>query len=457
MINNEEKVSILIVTNNKLNFTKLCINAINQFLDKIQHEIIVIDNNSEDGTKEWLLNQRNIKVISNSEDVGVFKAYNQGIDMSTGEYILFLDCSVIITPNAVGNLMKCLAQSKEIAAVSPISNYGEYYQTLEKNFDSFDEVVNFSMDYNISDESKWEQRLKLSGACILMKSEVIKKIDKLDENYLIGCYGFDDLCFRVLNKGYKLVLCNDTFVYNYGNLWSQGTVNYAYVLKKEENKFKAKWNFSSSYSTGIRFDLIDLIEKDYNKELNILEIGCACGGTLLKLKNTYKNADLYGIEIDKGSSKIASLIANVINNSIEDEELDYNEEFFDYIIIGDVLEHLYDPWKVLKKLKKYLKNEGSIITCIPNVMFHGVIKDLLNGNWTYEDAGILDRTHLRFFTLNEMKKMFYDAGFRNIQCFKRTGYISNENDDFITKLCELSDPSMREQYSTFQYIIKTIN
>lgn len=457
MFNIEEKLSILIVTNNQFNFTKLCINAIEQFLRKINHEIIVIDNNSTDGTVQWVENKKEIRLIRNYEDVGIYKAYNQGISIATGKYILFLESSVLITPNSIENLITCISSSNEIAAVSPLSNYGEYFQTFNKEFESFDEVISFSNDFNVSNIDKWEQRLKLSGACFLIKREVINKIGNFDEKFSVGCYGFDDLCFRILNERYQHVLCNDTFVYNYGNLWSKGTINFSAVLKEEENKFRLKWKFSSSYSTGIRFDLIDFVEKNYDKKLNILEIGCACGGTLLKLKSIYKNANLYGIEIDADSSKIASLIADVVNRSIEDEDLEYQYEMFDYIIIGDVLEHLNDPWKVLKNIKRYLKKDGSIITCIPNVMFYGVIRDLLNGNWTYQDSGILDRTHLRFFTLNELKKMFYDAGFTNIECYKKVGYISNETDDFIKKLCELSSPDMREEYSTFQYIIKTIN
>ncbi|MHC1682472.1 MAG: glycosyltransferase [Clostridiaceae bacterium] len=457
MNSKKTKVSILIVTNNKLKFTKLCIKSIIEFFSNIEYEIIVVDNNSEDGTREWLLNQSNIKVILNNENLGIYKAYNQAISEAIGENILFLQDSVIITPNAIENLLNCLSESKNVAAVSPLSNYDEYYQVLNVEINSFNDIVIFSNNFNISNKTKWEQRLKLTESCFLINREILSNLGCFNGEFFLGPFGFDDLCFRMLQEGYELVLCNDTFVYNYGNLWRSGTVNYEMVLKNEENKFKEKWGFSSLYSTAIRSDLIDLINENQNKDLNILEIGCACGGTLLKLKNVYKNANLFGIEIDKDAASIASLFCSVVNKNIEDRDLNYEEKFFDYIIIGDVLEHLYDPWKVLKNIKIYLKKEGSIITCIPNVAHYGVILGLLNGSWTYEESGILDRTHVRFFTLNEIKKMFEGAEFRNVEYYKKTLPISNEQNEIIKKLCELTNSSMEEQYNTFQYIIKAIN
>jgi tetratricopeptide (TPR) repeat protein len=65
---------------------------------------------------------------------------------------------------------------------------------------------------------------------------------------------------------------------------------------------------------------------------------------------------------------------------------------------------------MIKKLKRYLKDSGTIVASIPNVRYHGVINMLAEGHWRYEDYGILDRTHLRFFTKKEIEKLFYDAG-----------------------------------------------
>jgi hypothetical protein len=84
---------------------------------------------------------------------------------------------------------------------------------------------------------------------------------------------------------------------------------------------------------------------------------------------------------------------------------------FDVVVCGDVLEHLRDPLGLLRKARNWLRQDGRLIASVPNVRHHSVIRSLLDGNWTYEPAGLLDRDHLRFFTRREVEKLFYRAGF----------------------------------------------
>ncbi|RMG74083.1 MAG: methyltransferase domain-containing protein, partial [Nitrospirae bacterium] len=84
--------------------------------------------------------------------------------------------------------------------------------------------------------------------------------------------------------------------------------------------------------------------------------------------------------------------------------------YFDCIILADILEHLREPGLTLKKLKGYLSQDGVIVASIPNVRYFEVLNMLAEGFWTYTEAGILDRTHLRFFTRREIEKMFTEAG-----------------------------------------------
>ena len=92
-------------------------------------------------------------------------------------------------------------------------------------------------------------------------------------------------------------------------------------------------------------------------------------------------------------------------------DMPYEEEQFDCVIFGDVLEHLFDPWAVIEKVKPYIKENGVILASIPNVAHISVLAPLLAGNWTYTEYGLLDKTHIRFFTFNEMLRMFLKAGY----------------------------------------------
>src|SRR5207249_1097059 len=84
---------------------------------------------------------------------------------------------------------------------------------------------------------------------------------------------------------------------------------------------------------------------------------------------------------------------------------------FDVVVCGDVLEHLRDPLRLLERARTWLRPDGRLIASIPNARHHSILRGLLEGNWTYEPAGLLDRDHLRFFTRREIEKLFDRAGF----------------------------------------------
>jgi len=111
-----------------------------------------------------------------------------------------------------------------------------------------------------------------------------------------------------------------------------------------------------SYFANTRFDIIDLVP--YNKNNKVLEIGCGKGATLLELKRSGKAKYIVGVDIvDLYQEKfLDKFICCNIENEIY--KLPFSENFFDVIICADVLEHLIDPWKVVKGLKKYLKSNG---------------------------------------------------------------------------------------------------
>ena len=373
--------SIIILTYNKLEYTKMCIQSIRDFTNKDDYEIIVVDNNSQDNTVEWLKEQSDLKVIFNNENLGFPKGCNQGIEIAKGDNILLLNNDVIVTPNWLYNLDKALYSSNDIGAVGAISNSCSYYQQIDINYKDINEMIEFANKNNISNEKLWDYRTKLIGFCMLIRREVLENVGLLDEMFTPGNYEDDDLSFRIITSGYKLLLCKDVFIHHFGSVSFGEKINdYNSLLNINRKKFERKWGFNTQYSSNIRFDLINEIqERDKNKTLNILEIGCGTGATLLEIKSRYRNANIYGIEINENACEIAKNNCNLIIGNIEDISLPYRNEFFDYIILGDVLEHLINPWNIIKKLKGYLKSDGSIISSIPNILHISVLSDLING------------------------------------------------------------------------------
>lgn len=450
------KTSIVILTYNNLEYTKQCIESIRKHTTKDTYEIVVVDNASSDGTDEWLNEQEDIRTILNSENQGFPKGCNQGIKISTEENILLLNNDVIVTPNWLENLIKALYSNENIGAVGAITNSCSYYQSTQTNYKNYDELIEFAAKNNISDSTRWEERLKLVGFCMLIKRSVVEKIGLLDERFTPGNFEDDDYSYRIRQAGYKLLFCKDSFIHHYGSAsFGKNSNDYNMLLTINKEKFKDKWGVNPAYSSGVHYDILGLIDEKKNSNIRVLDIGCACGGTLLEIKNRYKKAELYGIELNKKAANIAKLIADVKIENIENGNLSYEEKYFDYIILGDVIERLYDPCEVLKNIKKYLKDNGKILSSIPNVMHYSVIKQLLNGNWSYEDTGILDRTHIRFFTLNEINNMFIKAGYE-LKYITANIVKSQSDNEFVASLINISNKEISNQFGVYQYIIKSV-
>ncbi|MCY9592022.1 methyltransferase domain-containing protein [Paenibacillus chitinolyticus] len=151
-------------------------------------------------------------------------------------------------------------------------------------------------------------------------------------------------------------------------------------------------------------------------ETTVLEFGTATG---YMTEYMYKelNCQVYGVEIEESAARVAS--AFTVDMEIGDvESLTWTTKFknikFDHIIFVDVLEHLKDPWRVLKIAVEFLKEEGTLITSIPNISNNAVIMELLSGRFEYKTLGLLDNTHLRFFTKSSILELYEQAGLQPI-------------------------------------------
>lgn len=160
---------------------------------------------------------------------------------------------------------------------------------------------------------------------------------------------------------------------------------------------------------GAHAKMVQLVGK--NKK--VLEIGCATGYISKKLKEN--GCQVIGIEIDSSAGRIAKRYCkNVIIADVESlKKISYKN--FDVLLFGDVLEHLKDPSNVLKRFRKYLKKNGYVVLSVPNIAFWFIRLKLLFGKFEYGDYGILDRTHLKFFTLKSLKKLLDDGGYKIVK------------------------------------------
>jgi 2-polyprenyl-3-methyl-5-hydroxy-6-metoxy-1,4-benzoquinol methylase len=164
------------------------------------------------------------------------------------------------------------------------------------------------------------------------------------------------------------------------------------------------------YFAGVRSDLIDRLAPDRSRA--ILEIGCGEGSTGSYAKDQGKCGLYVGVELFASAASVAtSRIDRVYTANIESFDLPEPRESFDVLIAGEVVEHLVDPWAVLRRLRTYLRPGGLVMASSPNVSHYSVIWMLLKGDWTLADSGRMDRTHLRWFTPRSYADMFQSCGF----------------------------------------------
>lgn len=144
----------------------------------------------------------------------------------------------------------------------------------------------------------------------------------------------------------------------------------------------------------------------------VLEVGCGAGATLRWLRDSGRAAHTTGIELSADAAAVArSRVDTLLEGPLERWMPALPQEGFDLVLALDVLEHLVDPWDAARRLHGLLKPGGVLIASLPNVRNHRVVLPLLlRGRWEYRDAGIMDRTHLRFFSRHGARELLEQAG-----------------------------------------------
>lgn len=160
------------------------------------------------------------------------------------------------------------------------------------------------------------------------------------------------------------------------------------------------------YFSHVRSEIGPLLPYHANR---VLDVGCGVGATLAWLRGKWPAATMVGIDRDAAAIEQVKSVADVTVQHDLEQPLSQLEPF-DLILALDILEHLKDPLTALRGLIELLTVGGVIIVSVPNVAHHSVIRGLLRRRFDYTDAGILDRTHLRFFTERSALALLHDAG-----------------------------------------------
>jgi len=249
------KTSIIIPIFNQKKYTQKCLESIFLCGSKYDFEIIVVDNASTDGSREYLTGLGNrIVVIFNKKNVGFAKACNQGAKIAHGEYLLFLNNDTVVTNNWLDILVKELDNNKDMAIVGPKLLYPD--DTVQHAGIVFDEKKWPHHIYkkergDAAYVNKKRQFQCITAACFLIRSKIFNDIGGFDEAYINGLEDLD-LCLKVRELGLGILYCPESVVYHYGGI-STG---------RHTNDKNNKELFLNRWGQKIRIDHSDFMAED---------------------------------------------------------------------------------------------------------------------------------------------------------------------------------------------------
>jgi 2-polyprenyl-3-methyl-5-hydroxy-6-metoxy-1,4-benzoquinol methylase len=166
---------------------------------------------------------------------------------------------------------------------------------------------------------------------------------------------------------------------------------------------------TAGYFSGARHDMVALLSTGQNA--HILEIGCGDGATGAAALAAGKAQHYTGVELmAEVAEQARTRLSEVFTANVEQFDLTPFHGQFDALIMSEVIEHLVDPWSTVARLLTCLKPGGEIIASSPNVAHQKLIRDLITGRFEYADEGVMDRTHLRWFTPRSYRALFEGAG-----------------------------------------------
>lgn len=312
-LNDKIECDIIIITWNGIEYTKRCLNSIKKHTKNVDYRIIFVDNASSDGTVEYLKQIQNSILISNNENRGFAKAMNQGLKKVSAEFTVWLNNDTIVTSNWLRELIDHLKENEHVGAIGPVSNGSGLIQKVEglendddKSIEKFassikKEFKNYVIEYH-----------RIAGFCIVMKSKLILEVGEIDDEFNHGGYDDDDYCMRIREKGYKILIAEDVFVYHKSGVSFTSAkdpdFDLRYLMPLGRRKLLRKWHPNKYENKILEHEkpLVSIIMTTMDRKKMI------CNAINSIINQTYDNWEL--IIVNDGGENIQEIV-NEFNDS----------------------------------------------------------------------------------------------------------------------------------------------
>jgi GT2 family glycosyltransferase len=392
----EPIVTIVVFAYNRFKKTQRCIESILEYTQNINYKLLLVDNGSMDETFEYFngVKYNNKQIIRITKNLGLGFANKMIIESLEGSYFVFVQNDVVVTKNWLNNLIKCAQSDSKIGMINPCSSNVSNRQKVALEFTSKKEMHEKAAQNNISDSSKWHERLRLVTLGFCLTRECLNTIGSLNDLGFFHDFGDDDISFRVRRAGYKIILAKDVWIHHDHDLIKsedKDPIQYKQSLEKGRQNFRDKyfgidaWDDINNYE----ITMINTLQPPQNNDRpKVLGIDVRCGTPILEIKNKLKGFGIFNTELSAfvQDAKYYIDLKTICEGQVECDRVDFILDYFDggefdYILLGEPINSYVEPKKLLQRMRRLLKPGGEILLKLHNTFgFRTIVNALGNSS-----------------------------------------------------------------------------
>ncbi len=398
-------VSIYIQAYNRLEKTKKCIEYILRNTRDVNYELILVDNGSSDDTLEFFksIKYKKKKIIHITKNIGASYPFSYILKTYSSDFLVGIANDVFVTKNWLSNMLKCIKSDGSIGMVCPMStNVSNLQEPVNIKYSSIDDFQKIAERYNISDKSKWEQRMRLITIGMMFRREMIDLTGVSDYGFFHE-FSEDDWCIRIRRAGYKLMLCGDTIIYHdhdFRNIESKNQVEFEESLRIGRRNYKEKHFGLDAWDDVNNFEreLIKMLPDPKKNEVpNIIGVDVRMGTPILEMKNYLTKNGVYRSNLNAYTTqaKYYLELQTICNGDVNCDRIEYIRDFykqdtFDYVILGEPINLYKEPIKVIQRLIEITKFTGKILIKLRNTCdFKGFMSSIGYNNHMDGDMPVM--------------------------------------------------------------------